>query len=403
MQRRLRLLVGMLAVFLLAFGAWTGPATGSGQKPTLSTRRVVDPRVLAQAPMVAAADRIQRLVDARHLSGFAGTELDGNTLVLFWHGRVPAELAQTLGEVRRDVPVQVRTARYSLATLEAEAQRLIRAYAGGPVNIVTSAGPLRDYSGLEIGVAPATPASARKAIQSTVPLAIVDRAPAVPASRWADTSPFWGGAAIIDPNTGNGCSTAFGARKNSNGNEVMISARHCGVNVDWYTRSGGVFYGNSNAGNNAGLDTMLIGGRDYAGFIYIGPYTSLSGARVRTRGNPANGALICHGGALSGEVCDTTVAGINQFIPVGGVGTVGPGFWTVHQQNIATAGQGDSGGPSYAYGAFGTIHAHGMIDAIDPSFQAPCQGYPFRICSIRVFSTNIDSILSTFDLTILTG
>jgi streptogrisin D len=412
MRRRLRLVVGVSAVFLLAFGTWTIPAigaTGSDQKSTLSTRRVVDPRILAQAPMVAAADRIQRLVDARHLSGFAGTELDGNTLVLYWHGGVPAEVAQTLGQVRRDLPVQVRAARYSLGTLEAEARRLIRAYAGGPVNIVTSAGPLRDYSGLEVGVNPSTPASARRAMRSTVPLVMVDRAPAVPASRWADTPPFWGGAGIKRPVSATSsvaCSTAFAARKNSNNVEVMISAQHCGVNFVWNTISTNIFYGQSNAGSNAGLDAMLLGGADYQGVIYVGPaVNSNTGRQVASRGNPANGASICHGGSFSGEVCDATVAGVNQFIPVGG-STIGPGFWTIQQQSIATAGNGDSGGPSYSYNASGLIRAHGVIVVIDTSFAAPCQGVPTsatRQCSIRTFSTNIDSIMTTFGLTILTS
>jgi streptogrisin D len=399
MRRRVRLLAAMSTVLLLAFGTWTTPAIGSDQKSTASSQSTPDRRMLAQAPLAAASDRIQQLVDARRLSGFAGTELDGDTLVLYWHGAVPAVLGQALGQIRREVPVQVRPARYSLATLLAEARRLLGAYSEGAVKL-TSAGPLDDYSGLEVGVDPSTPASTRRAIRSKVPVVLVDQAQAVPASRWFDSSPFWGGAAIA--RTGNvACSTAFGARK-SNGAEVMISARHCGVNQTWRTAGGGVLYGTSNAGNHAGLDAMLLGGQNYQGYIYVGPYTSNSSRRVTSRGNPGNQTVICHGGAFSGEVCGTTVAGINRFVNVQGVGTVGPGFWTVHGGNVATAGPGDSGGPSYRKTAT-ILRAHGIIIAIDLNFGQRCQGIPDRFCSIRTFSTNIDNIMSVFTLAILTS
>lgn len=400
LRRRVRLLAAVSAVLLLAFGTWTTPASGSDQKSTGSSQSTHDQRMLAQAPLAAASDRIQELVEARRLSGFAGTELAGDTLVLYWHGAVPAVLSQTVGQIRREVRVQVRAARYSLATLVAEARRLLSAYSDGAVTL-TSAGPLDDYSGLQVGVDPTTSASARRTIRSKVPVVIVDRAPAVPASRWYDTSPFWGGAAIKNAAGDVYCSTAFGARK-SNGTEVMISARHCGVNQDWYTGGGGLFYGTSNRGNNAGLDAMLLGGTNYAGYIYVGPYTSNTSRRVTSRGNPANGTVICHGGAFSGEVCGTTVSGINQFVQVQGIGTVGPGFWTVHGGNVATAGQGDSGGPSYRK-TTDTLRANGIIIAIDLAYGQQCQGIPDRLCSIRTFSTNIDNIMSVFTLAILTS
>ena len=400
MRRRARLLVAV-SVLLLALGTWTTPAGGSDQKSIGSSQQTLHQQVLAQAPLIAAADRIQQLVDARQLAGFAGTEVDGDALVLYWHGSVPAALGKALDQVRRSVPMRVRPARYPLATLDAEARRLLAAYSDGAVKL-TSAGPLRDYSGLEVGVDPSTTASARRAIRSKVPLVIVDHAPAVPASRWADSSPFWGGAGITRGSVA--CSTAFAAKKNSNNSEVMITARHCGVNATWNTLQGGVLYGTSNAGNNAGLDAMLLGGRPYDGFIYVGPYTSVSGARVSSRGNPSNGAIVCHGGAFSGEVCNTRVSGVNMYEVVGGIGTIGPGFWTLHGGNIATAGPGDSGGPTYGYTASQTIHANGIIIAIDGNYAQTCRGYQGgRICSIRTFSTNINSIVSAFGLTILTN
>jgi hypothetical protein len=209
MRRRARLLAAMTAILLLAFGIWTTPASGFDQKSTGSSQPTADQLMRAQASLAAAADRIQQLVDALRLSGFAGTELDEDAVVLYWHGALPAVLSRALDQIRRDVRVQVRAARYSLATLLAEARRLLDAYADSAVRL-TSVGPLDDFSGLRVGVDPSTSASARRAIRSRVPVVIVDRAPAVPASRWYDTSPFWGGAAIENAAGTAGCSPPSG-------------------------------------------------------------------------------------------------------------------------------------------------------------------------------------------------
>jgi hypothetical protein len=72
-------------------------------------------------------------------------------------------------------------ARYSLAALLAEERRLIDAYAASPVPI-TSVGSLRDFSGLQVGVEPSTPASVRGTTRSSVPVVIVEQTPAIPIS-----------------------------------------------------------------------------------------------------------------------------------------------------------------------------------------------------------------------------
>jgi hypothetical protein len=99
--------------------------------------------------------------------------------VLYWHGAVPPVLDRELSRIRRDVPVRVHPTRYSLAALLAEARRLMDAYVDSEVPI-TSVGPLRNYSGLQVGVEPSTPASVRDTVRSSVPVVIVDQAPAIP-------------------------------------------------------------------------------------------------------------------------------------------------------------------------------------------------------------------------------
>lgn len=172
-HRRAGLLVAVSAAIALILGTWTAMANHPRRRSVENAPALVPPAMLAQQPLTDAADRIQDLVERERLPGFAGTELDGDTLVLYWHGAVPPELDRTLRRLRRDVPVRVHPARYPLATLLAEARRLMDAHAAGPLRI-TSVGPLRDYSGLRVGVDPSTPAELRGTIRSGVRVVIVD-------------------------------------------------------------------------------------------------------------------------------------------------------------------------------------------------------------------------------------
>jgi hypothetical protein len=172
-HQRALLLVAVAAATALTLRTWTVVVDDPGRKSVENAPAEPPPEMLAQQPLADAADRIQDLVERERLQGFAGTELDWDTLVLYWHGAVPPELDRTLRRLRREVPVRVHPARYPLATLLAEARRLMDAYAAGPVRI-TSVGPLRDYGGLRVGVDPSTPAELRGTIGSGVHLVIVD-------------------------------------------------------------------------------------------------------------------------------------------------------------------------------------------------------------------------------------
>jgi hypothetical protein len=178
-HRRVGVLVAVAAAIPLALGTWTAVMNDPERESVVSSPADVPPEMRVQEPLAAAADRIHDLAERERLPGFAGTELDGDTLVLYWHGAVPPVLDRESGRIRREVPVRVHPARYSLATLLAEARQLQDAYANSEVPI-TSVGPLRDYSGLQVGVDPSTPASVRDTIRGGVPVVIVDQAPAFP-------------------------------------------------------------------------------------------------------------------------------------------------------------------------------------------------------------------------------
>jgi streptogrisin D len=395
-----------LAVPAIQASAASTSDAAAGKKIISSDARLT-PQERAQAPLVEAADQLQRLVTERGLTGFAGIgiRLGDRSLVLSWKGDVPAALTATLAQLRQHLSVVVAPVRYSLADLDREARRIARKHP----RMVTEVGPLPDLAGLRVAVkSRAALPAARQTITSAIPLTMTVKPPARPAFwRWDDAPPFWGGAAIdhLDNailRTYRYCTTAFAARK-SGGQEAIITARHCGTNMDWRTPVSDRFVGHTEGGN-AGLDANVLTGSDYSPVIYVGTWDSNVGRTVVGAGNPAQGSYVIPSGSWSGaSVVRVTL--VNQYINLDGQ-IVGPGFWTEEQSHVATVGQGDSGGPvAQAAATTTTVNARGMIDAIDNNTIGTCTGRTSsgRKCAWRAFHVNIGNIASGLGLTIQTG
>jgi hypothetical protein len=341
----------------------------------------------AQRPLVELAKRIRQASDQNALRGYAGAELDldANRVILYWQGQVPTGLTRL---PRGGVNLEVRRAPYSLATLDAESRRLSAAYKG--VVQINSIGPLRDYSGLAVKVDPSIGANrARQLLKSSVPLTITERPAATPLyDRWADAPPFWGGAVITSSVAT--CSTGFAVTRS--GTSAMMTSRHCGMNVDWRTPIDSRFVGRTTIGD-ATRDSALLTGSSYDPYIYIGDYRSTTGDNVSGWHYPFVGEHVCMGGGLTGEVCGNRVDEIQVYVQNG---TVGPGYWTIQVSQLAAAGNGDSGGPSYTRDSLG-IHATGIITLGTLTSLVPCIGYTGggRKCYYEIFSTNVGNNLST--------
>src|SRR5262249_30908505 len=112
-----------------------------------------------------AADQINA-VARRHEEGFTSIALSvpEHTVVVYWHGRVPADVRAVLTQVRsRQVRVELRAAAYSadqlsqgISSLMAQRSQLVAAGVE-----VTTISPRTDGSGIDIGVSTsATQASA---------------------------------------------------------------------------------------------------------------------------------------------------------------------------------------------------------------------------------------------------
>jgi hypothetical protein len=159
-------------------------------------------------------------------------------------------------------------------------------------------------------------------------------------SRYYDTAPFWGGAAIYRPD-GARCTTSF-AVKNSVGTRYMVTAGHCGgVGTTWRT-AGGVYVGQTvSRPNFPTYDMALIsGGSSYGSYIYMGNSTGY-GSKVLGAGNPVVGSYYCTSGTTTNENCGKRVTSLNATLCTASGCTPGLASYV---GGTLTQG-GDSGGP----------------------------------------------------------
>lgn len=425
---------GFLAAFLLS--STTGPAAASGIRqaqlaglrlpgpvpvppvppPPATPRQVatqldIDQLAMAQAPLLLFADRIQHLVEEQHLEGFAGVTLDGaSSVAVYWKGPLPDAVGALVSQLPPGVNFERHDVPYSLTELLAEARR-IAGLAVADVGIrITGVGTLDDFSGLDVGVEQTLSASDRQTAAEAInsPLKIVltsDTTQAEPAVRYSDTSPYWGGGLIDDIDNGFGC-TAGVAAETSSGAERMITADHCGPDGSvWWNGDASRIVGTmqSDTTTSASHDAGVLAGQDYDPVIYFGDWDANTGLPVRDRANPPLGAIVYSGGAFDGTHA-LTVTSINRFEPVGGIGLIGPGFWTDDNNGIGSVGEGDSGGPVTTIEPDGVSVAvrgiHVAIDTTKPPGCAVLWPIPGRECSTRAFHGNIMEAASSLNVTI---
>lgn len=179
----------------------------------------------------------------------------------------------------------------------------------------------------------------------------------VPASRFADTSPFKGAAAIDFENWGDpyyDCSSGFTV-VNGSGRRALVTAAHCGpVNTNVRTPDTNSLVGRTeqkNCGpqpNYDNTDLQLIAGQSYSNRIYVGGQTG-SAAIVESAGNPAIGNTYNISGAASYEHGNEKVT---QLSGQWWASICGSTFWVLNlivysRSTSCDLVSGDSGGPIY--------------------------------------------------------
>jgi len=377
MSRVVRALAAVSFV-LLTLGTVATPALADSkpQKPSATQPQGKPPGGFAtweevyafQSRLHAAGERILAAGGAGNASLVAG--LENRQLRVYWNGQVPESvrtLAAGLG-----VPVVFLPAQFSHRELVSQAQQLISEKG------VIKAAPKADGSGLAVTVAGQLSQTDRASLQAAtrVPLTITAGArPQAMFNRQSDIPPFWGGSRYSTPIT-DGCSNGFPIQAPSTPNIVVISAGHCGNDLDGANISGqGSPTGTIHLKNTC-RDTLLIYyPAGVAPAVYTGAFNSSTSATVVGGGFDMVGDLVDTGGSFSGEHLNIPVQAVDVFASIGGIpcASVGPLTQAGYSTATCAVAPGDSGGPVYSYRTSTSVIARGTITAGDLG-TANCPG-----------------------------
>ncbi|MFI7080396.1 cellulose binding domain-containing protein [Micromonospora sp. NPDC049903] len=316
-------------------------------------------RMVAQAPLVDAANVIRTAVDRAPGRGYAGIGLVDDHVALWWKGAVPTDIVAAVTSARRIAPVEVTRAAYSRAELRTAAARITRAVAADPADAVHAVRVRTDGAGIEVAVDDA-PGVTRPTLPATgVRTSFVERDRMVERSRANDAAPFDGGSGIGF--TTPGCTAGFGVRNADTNAGYVLTAEHCGAigspwHVGWNTSTNtGTLVGYA-VDSNDDHDTMIISTSSPGDHLYVGGQHDEVRAQVVGWTEVYPGQLLCQSGytsagELGGPVCNLRVDfhydDIEDLVEA-----------TQLDGDEAARG-GDSGGPVYAVNANGTVLAAG--------------------------------------------
>jgi hypothetical protein len=328
----------------------------------------IQPDVLAtmqaQAPLSRAAGALLRTIDRHGLQGLAGTALEGQAVVLWWKGAVPAALETAIARARQRVQVEVRPAAYTHAELRDAALPVGRRMREDPSSPVHQIDIAVDGSGL-VFVTEQETASAQAWTSSVqVPVRVEVRPRVTLASRYSDTAPYWGGAAIINQDNGARCTSGFSVYSGST--NFLLTAGHCGrVGGGWWNGDRSRTIGTSSA-LNAAHDLMLIptvaAGRIYDGGVGTGEFSK----GVVGWDWVHSGEYVCQSGSTSGAVCGIQNTGnfTYQFCDTDTYGNYecfNDLILARRPDNGVAVRPGDSGGPVFSLAGTMQVTAKGTV------------------------------------------
>lgn len=308
-------------------------------------------RMLAQQPLVHAAEVIQAEVDRGAGHGFAGIVLEEDHVALWWKGRVPADIRGAVAAAEKRAPVEIERAAYSNAELRAAAEAIeARKAPTSPVHAVKIPA---DGSGLVLGT---TEAAATRALTALVdvPVRTVIEEPLAPVSRQNDSPPWKGGATIVLGNAA--CTSGFSVR-NGNNDRFLLTAGHCGNPGTRVTDPTGEYIGTVGA-KHADHDLLLIPAGNVTAQQYVGGGDSNTTVPVRGWGDVFTGEILCQSGVTSARETGGPVCNIKVL------------FFYADREDLVEGEQmdgrpaarpGDSGGPVYGPSSAGGVIAKGTV------------------------------------------
>jgi hypothetical protein len=415
----LRRLAFFTALAILATGATNRGAFGAQDDKTrkpISTNRdpsagsnVAQARMVAQAPLLTAAERIRNLDPKGTGLGGIQLQVDTHTLEVWWKGDPPAAVRKEIARQERNsgIKVLLRPAQYSQREL-IEAARGIMFKATAYPGLVT-AGPLVDASGLEIGV---TDTERAASLKFPVPVHVVVRTGMVLLfSRGADIEPWWAGAvtraAVANPGA---CSTGFAMTQQTS----IFGSRQPGILTAEHCSCGGGVVFNNGVNLPIGVaepastkqlftDSLFIptnsGPAIYDGGVGVGEFSK----PVVGKQSNFPGMFVCTSGAATGVHCNIRIDSIGVAGTVPGQCSSNPfieGISLATQvDGTVAAGSGDSGGPVFTLATDPmTVNAAGIM--FGANIPTPCQGFG-SVCFNQVAFTDIDSIRGSHNAEVL--
>ncbi|MGW0807735.1 hypothetical protein [Nonomuraea sp. NPDC002799] len=324
--------------------------------------------VKRQVPLVKAADEIRKAVESGDPpAGYAGIELTGDRVVVWWKDKVPGPVKAAIRRAGKGATVEVRAAAYSQRELSQAADRLWAASGaehGGRVHAVKM--PL-DGSGLTASVKEQDAGLARQTLPEVgVPVEVIAREPMkLTTSRCDDDAPWYGGVAIRNNSLGAGggcggngslgyhCTGAFAVHINLV--RYLLTAGHCGAPGDTFSDGAGQTIGTAEA-EHVGHDLLLIrvtgvvSVTNATGWIWDGkPGVNDFVKPVAGWGWTHKGQSLCVSGATSGATCGHVVDG--KYTDICGIDVYGNSecyddMISAKRPNGSTTG-GDSGAPVF--------------------------------------------------------
>ncbi|MEO3808729.1 hypothetical protein ABGB17_06980 [Sphaerisporangium sp. B11E5] len=357
----------------LTAAAVTSGAAQADPKPLPSASTYISDDTLAkmeaQEPLRKAADIVRWSVERTKAGGYAGIELGGDEVVVWWKGTLPAAVQEAVTEARRGARVRVAPAAHSRAELEKAAHRVaeyMRTHPRSPYHSVVVA---HDGSGLVVkaeqaGLPPAPlPAEARP--PAGIPASVVRQERPRLAGRLNDTAPFWGGGRINNNDNDSICTAGFPVLRYDSA--FILTAGHCGrPGGSWNNGDDSRFVG-TGAHEHVAHDLLLISapvhGRIWDGGVGVGEFTK----RLLGWGWVSTGERLCASGSVTGARCNFIVNGNTYAMCARDVYGNSECYYDLiaadHETWASAGTAGDSGGPVFVpWGSDGVI-AKGTITA----------------------------------------
>ncbi|MCS5732873.1 S1 family peptidase [Herbiconiux daphne] len=415
------LLCSMVAAAVLG---GTGPlaqsANADNSRPDALEERVGEfslSQLVASGDAQRAANAVEEFASQRYVDLYSGVSLtNGATQVVVWlterDPQIEAEIQGAIPAAELEFEVREST---QASQLSAHQKILEAVDALNQIGIVVGEFGPDPVTGKErVTVLGGTDAQLAQVEEMFGPaltaVSVPETTRATPdaASRHVD-APSWNAGDFIS-NGSEDCTSGIPTH-NAAGQQFLVTAAHCfTVGSSVFNKSASIPLGAGgylgtvvarDLRNNA-FDAELVSAPS-SNLTFTGGTSTTTKAAFGGAGAPVVGALVCSSGAFEGERC-LTIISVNSCLSnsITGLGR------TVCAENYyygsldQSIGQGDSGGPVYAYGS-GGVRAMGLHNLHDPHYEVRCTNWSpqtHRTCSGHGWFVSIGPVMGTWGLAV---